>query len=152
MNPLVDAVSQQAEGRDAKTGQFLPLNKAAEVHGVVTAERRGLTPEMVRTLAEFRSAVLADLGGAENLSAIERAYVESLVSTASIIEMLAAYLRANGPLTARGRQRTSVATMLAAISTFDKLSARLGLERRKKPASLTTIEDYMNSREAERDE
>jgi hypothetical protein len=124
-------------------GCFLPRNKAAYKHGLVEYDRHEILPEEVAAHEHaFKADVLADLGGADNLTAIERGYVINLVRTNTVIELIAAYLRDKGALTDRGRQRTSVATFFQAVQAYDRLAQRLGLQRRTKPYT-RTIEDVV---------
>jgi hypothetical protein len=124
-------------------GRFLPANRAAEVHGVVTAERRNTLPEEIRDSARaFFEQGLADLGGVENISRIELGQLQNLTRVFTKIEQLDAYLVENGPLTPRGRLRSSVAAFNAAVALYSQLAKQLGFSRRVKKVQ-RTIEDWV---------
>ncbi len=143
--------STSDQDRDPKTGQWLAKNRGAEVHGAVTLARRGdevLTPELRDSIDAFRSAVLSDLGGEENLTALERGLVQRVIEIQTICALLAQDIARRGVMTASGKQRSSVARLYAGIDRYQRLSHQLGLQRRAKDVSLT-IEGYMAKKRAE---
>lgn len=152
MNPTLEDDEQNDERRDPRTGRFLPGNRAcppghlrAETHGVLTYERRGILPDEIRESERaFYTQVIADLGGIENIGAIKLGYVNNLARLHSIIELLSAYLQTNGVLTPRGRQRSTVGSLLTALASFDRLAGRLGLERLQRNVR-QTLDDVLNT-------
>jgi hypothetical protein len=126
-----------------KCGKWLPRNTGAETVGICTYERRGLIPDKVRDHEHaFRAQIVADLGGEENITAIAGAYVRHLVHLSVIIELLTDFLRVNGPLTPRGKQRSATTSLISALAAFDRQASRLGLQRRTKHIS-NSVEAYL---------
>jgi hypothetical protein len=115
-------------------GVWAPANGAALRHGGrSTRVRQALLPEQAETLArlaERRTAIEADLGGAEALSEISRDLVARYLETSTIAEYLAGVLVANGPLTARGRARSALSAYLQVLDRQHRLALALGVERK----------------------
>jgi hypothetical protein len=128
---------ENAAGADrcAKCGRLLPGNLTRQTHGVVTLERRGdgaLPPGARRARQERIERMLVDLGGEDGLSQLSLGLVERAAQLSVMLDVYEADFEARGMWTARGRQRTSVATYLSILDRYDKLAQRLGLERRSK--------------------
>lgn len=139
--------------RDPRTGRFTKGNQAcprgnirAEVHGVNTLIRRGPTPAQTQMLAGFRERCIQHLGGEDAVSTLERHHVEHLATVHLMIVMLEEYLVEHGPLTPRGRQRSSVAALTSLVGLYNKIAKTLGLQRRQRNVT-PSIEDFLNSQE-----
>lgn len=135
-NPMPDE-------RPTNRGHFKVGNTKAAKHNVTTLERRGpeALPDVTRESARlFYEQGLRDLGGIENITAIELGQLQNLTRVRTKIELFDAFLTEHGVLTSRGRQRTCVSTFLAACAMYDRIATRLGMTRRAKPAR-RTLED-----------
>lgn len=96
------------------------------------------TPEQAdarAALAERTSAIVADLGGHEALTALAAGMVERHAR----LELVADYLFENvqrlGPLTGKGRTRAALTAWLAVVDRLQKSAMALGLERKSKPVN-----------------
>ena len=128
-------------------GHFIPGNQAAYRHGVRSFEQRGpaALPDVLRqTVEQFRTAIIADRGGALELSTLETAYIRRLSEVEAVARLLAADLarrddlgRPIGLMTARGRVRGTFSRWLEAIDRWDRLAQRIGTDRRTRSMSLT---------------
>jgi hypothetical protein len=137
---------QPASGRDA-AGRFAPGNTASLTHGQ-RSERAGaeLIPHLAALLAEKEAAIVADLGGAEQLSAIRRELVARFIQSSAIADSLAVNIAAHGVLTAKGRTRAAVTLYLQVLDRQIKLATSIGLERRQKRA--LSVGDIIREHEA----
>lgn len=137
-----------ANGR-GPDGRFLPGNSAALVHGLRSERaRNALLPgqeERLAVLAERRSALQEDLGGAAALGVIKQDMAQRFIELEVIADTLAADLVRHGVITAKGKQRAAVTTYLAVVDRLNKLAQTLGLERREK--QIPTLDAYLASRD-----
>jgi hypothetical protein len=122
-----------AQGHDPVSGRFLPGNAAALTLGLgghgLGAERQ---LDRVARL-ELRDAVLSDLGGEGEVSAVMRVLVDDFAQAVVLRDAAYAYLGSVGPLTKAGRQRAVVGLYLQASARAEKLAALIGTSRRAKP-------------------
>jgi hypothetical protein len=128
-------------------GHFIVGNQQRRTHGVRSFEQRGPTalPDVLRqTVEQFRTAIIADRGGAVELSTLEAAYIRRLSEVEAVARLLAADLarrddlgRPIGLMTARGRVRGTFSRWLEAIDRWDRLAQRIGTDRRAQSMSLT---------------
>ena len=123
-------------GHEPGTGKFTAGNRGALKHGGYSRQvAGGMLPEqaeLVALLAEKRTAIEADLGGAEALTELTRDLIARYVQ----LEMVASTLAANvvtAPLTAKGARRAALAAFLAVTDRQQRLAMTLGLERRSRP-------------------
>jgi hypothetical protein len=122
-------------------GHVLPGNTNALKHGVRAFEARGdvaLPPVVRETVDAFREQVIADRGGAANLTAIEGGYVRRLSELEAVVRLLAADLATKGLTTPRGRVRGTFNRWLEALDRWDKFATRVGVERRARPVPSPT--------------
>lgn len=130
-------------------GTVRPGNQTARTHGVDSFEARGSValPEVLRqTVEEFRAAVIADRGGASELSTLEAAYIRRLSEVETVTRLLAADLAQRGLTTAKGRVRSTFSRWLEALDRWDRLAQRVGVQRVAKPA--LTLDAYLRARAA----
>jgi hypothetical protein len=129
----VNTTDSRHPGRD-EGGRFAPGNQAARTHGAHLARREGaraLSEEHGRLFQTFVDRAIADLGGIHSLSMIEIALVEAAATQYAIIGAFNAYLSDVSPMTPTGRVRTAVRGYHEAVDRLDRLSQRLGLQRRE---------------------
>jgi hypothetical protein len=98
----------------------------------------GLLPEQAEAreaLAERVAAIVADLGGAEALTALADGMVERHARLELVDDYLFANVQRLGPLTGKGRTRAALTAWLAVVDRLQKSAMALGLERRAKPVN-----------------
>ncbi len=123
-------------------GHFLPLNGAARTHG-----ERGnigrIPTELRQSADEFQAQVVADLGGLDTLTAIERGYVAKLVDTEIRIRLhMREIHRRGGPVVPQnGKPWPSDERLDSLTYLWDRLAMRLGLSRRERP--VLTLHEYL---------
>ena len=147
-------LNEPGANRCATCGITVPLTRLAEQHGATTLERRGvgaLPPTFQAVRQERVDRMLVDLGGAENLSELERGLVERAGQLSAMLDLFEADFEARGMWTARGRQRSSVAAYLSTLDRYDRLAMRVGLARRAKQVPQQTPADYMRRKLRERE-
>jgi hypothetical protein len=130
---------QQSSDRFAD-GTVQPGNQTARTHGVYAFEARGpaALPDVLRqTVEEFRAAVIADRGGASELSTLEAAYIRRLSEVETVARLLAADLATRGLTTEHGRVRGTFSRWLECLDRWDRLAQRVGTDRRARGLSLT---------------
>jgi hypothetical protein len=118
---------------------FQPGNTAALKGGLHSPRAvAALLPgqeEIRAALADKRAAVVADLGGEQQLSSIARAEVERYLQLMVLLETLWADLTARGILTTKGKRRAALTAFLQVNDRVDRVVSRLGLERKQKVVS-----------------
>jgi hypothetical protein len=134
-SPKAESAAERQE-RDER-GRYLPGsqegNQHARTSGVRAFELHGeaaLPSELRDELAAFRAALMADQGGASELTAIRAGYVQRLSEVEACLRLLAEDLRTRGLMTKRGRVRSTYDKLLQTIDRWDRLAQRLGMERR----------------------
>jgi hypothetical protein len=122
--------------RDAK-GRILPGAMLALKHG----RDSGKLIEQADIAAWHREqveAISADLGGANQLTALQAASVREVARLEVILCALGTELLTGGVLTGKGKMRACTTVYLSVLDRFTRLCSALGLERRaRKVASLT---------------
>jgi hypothetical protein len=83
---------------------------------------------------ELKDQIVADLGGLENLSALELSYVRKIADVEVTLRLLLAEIQRGGMFTSGARVRDVYAALLAGLDRFDRLAQRVGLRRRAKSA------------------
>lgn len=83
-------------------------------------------------LADLRAAVVADLGGEAECSAVLRALVDDFAAAVALRDSAFANIEAIGPLTQAGRKRNVVDLYLAASARVERLASHIGVQRRTK--------------------
>lgn len=121
-------------------GHFVGGNQAAFRHGARAFEQHGTAalPDVLRsTVEQFREAVIADRGGASELSTLEAAYIRRLSEVEAVARLLASDLASRGLTTAKGRVRSTFSKWLLAVDRWDRLAQRIGTDRKARGLSLT---------------
>lgn len=114
-------------------GHFIVGNQARRTHGAYSFRDRGeasLPSDLRMTVAEFRSEVISDRGGLDQLSAIEAARIGHLAEVETTLRLLASDIARNGLLTKKGRTRTVFGRWLEALDRWEKLASHVGDGRR----------------------
>lgn len=119
------------------------LKARVKVRGLAVIDKRTVA---ARHLLDWRAEVLADLGGAEDASAAQRALVEDAVRTRLYLDHVDAFLLEQSSLILKRRRLRGrlIPLVLERMKLADHLIAvlgRLGLERRG-PKSLD-LSDYL---------
>ncbi len=123
----------QGNGRDPRTGQFLPGNTVALRHGRrSTVVRRRIEEESRAELAERRQVIVADLGGFDQLSTIAIDVLERYLVAAALLGWMEDRLIVEGVVTAKGKRRSIHRAYLAQLDRVVRLASMLGLERRSR--------------------
>jgi hypothetical protein len=118
-------------------------NDVARKHGADSgAVKRGQLPEDLRvTIDEFRSGLITDQGGAEELTTLQAGYITRLTDLEVCSRLLQADLVARGLITPKGRVRSSYDRLLATFVCWDRFAQRLGFERRARP--IPSLQEYL---------
>ncbi len=114
-------------------GHFVRGNQARRTHGAYSFRDRGeasLPPDLRMTVAEFKSQVITDRGGPQELSAIEAARIGHLAEVETTLRLLASDIARNGLLTKKGRTRTVFGRWLEALDRWERLASHVGDGRR----------------------
>lgn len=106
----------------------------------IEARRGGLEPE--------RAAIIADLGGAENVSNLKARLVDRYLETSLIAEWLGGNLLVDGVLTTKGKTRAAATLYLQVVDRVHRLSMALGLERRARDISQLSPAEWVREQEA----
>jgi hypothetical protein len=125
-------------------GHALPLNQLRRTHGAYSFRDRGATalPDVLRqTVDEFRESVIADRGGASELSTIAAAYIRRLAEVETVARLLGADLASRGLTTPKGRVRGTFSRWLECLDRWDRLAQRVGTDRRSR--SVSSLRDYL---------
>jgi len=123
-------------------GHFIRGNSARRLHGVRGFETTGRVPDVLRqTVEEFRESVMTDRGGSSELSTLEAAYVRRLSEAETVARLLAHDLAARGLFTPRGRVRNTFQRWTEAVSLWDRLAQRVGVDRRAR--QVPSLQDYL---------
>jgi hypothetical protein len=128
----LEADDQPIASERGDDGRFRPGNTAAMTHGLRSArlQQGALLPPGAALPADRERAILADMGGPENVSSVATGLVRRYAHLELIAEWLEGNLLAEGVLTTKGRQRASVATYAAVVDRLTRLGTTLGLERK----------------------
>lgn len=137
--PEAEPTSERpASGRRAD-GTFAPGNSASLRHGLFSRQVRGaLLPEqaeVLAALAEKRTEIERDLGGADAVGALSRDLVSRYLELSVIADYLGQQLVIEGPLTTKGNQRAALTAYLSVVDRVHRIAMTLGLERKTKPVN-----------------
>jgi hypothetical protein len=132
--------------------RFTEGNAARLVHGLRSRDyRTRVLSEARAALAEKRTSIEADLGGADALSTVRRDAVERLLEADVMLQSVANGLLAKGLFTPRGKTRAAFGAFLQLLDRWQRLAVLVGLERRsKRVASLDDVARDILARRAER--
>jgi hypothetical protein len=104
-------------------------------------------------LAERRAGILADLGGAENVSTIKSDLVERYLELQVVGDWLGGNLLAEGVMTTKGKTRAATTLFLSVVDRLERLGKTIGLERRERDLSQMSLAEWSAmQRERERAE
>ena len=110
----------------SKTGKKIRLLTLDDLDGRTLAARH---------VQEMRSAIVADLGGEERLSTLERAATDHVALTAGMIrDVSVRWLQG---------QETDPANVATLVNAFNRTAAILGWQRRAKDINPPTLRDYV---------
>jgi hypothetical protein len=127
------AGSHETAADMCSNGHFVRGNSARRTHGSYAFRDRGaasLPPDLRMTVAEFKSQVICDRGGLDELSAIEAASIGHLTEVETTLRLLASDIARNGLLTKKGRTRTVFGRWLEALDRWERLASHVGDGRR----------------------
>ena len=125
----VTAIRGQGRRADGTAG---PGNTLAMRHGLHSAALLD-QPDMVVWHQEQVDAIEMDLGGASELSVLQRASVREAARLEVILSALGRELLAGGVMTQKGAVRAATNTYLSVLDRFTRLAATIGLQRRTRP-------------------
>jgi ribosomal protein L34E len=108
---------------------YLQGHPGQRTHGLYA---KSVPADLTQTADQLEQNIVADLGGVENLSALEKSIIRRLRDTEILLRLLANDIVKNGLHTPGGRVRQSYDKFLAGAALFDRLASRLGLKRRQK--------------------
>jgi hypothetical protein len=134
-------------------GHALPGNSLRRTHGADAFRTRGeasLPPDVRLTVAEFKSAVISDRGGPEELSAIEAARIGHLAEVETTLRLLASDLATRGLMTAKGRVRSTFTRWLEALDRWERLAGHIGDGRRAR--QVPSLSAYLAQASEERNQ
>jgi hypothetical protein len=112
-----------------QTHAYGPLKRAVRVLGTRAVDRR---TRIGKALQAWRSELISDLGGIENLSAAKLALIDSAVKTKLILDSIEVWMLQQ-PSLVSGRNRGVLPVVLhrnSLVGTLKGLLETLGLERR----------------------
>ena len=131
------------DGQSCRRGHPRPgtPGPALEHGGRSLHVRLALIAEHRATLASERAAILADLGGAENVGTLKAGLIDRYQETALVASWLGGNLLVDGVLTGKGKARAAATLYLQVLDRLLRLSQALGLDRQQRavPSPL----DYM---------
>ena len=135
-------------GRDGR-GRVTRGNTVGLKHGARSLQIRLAQIEAKRgALDAERAVILADLGGANNVSAIKARLVGRFLETSVIAEWLGGNLLVDGVLTGKGKARAAATLYLQVVDRVHRLSGALDLSRQAKRLDLDT---YLRDRYGSQD-
>ena len=113
-------------------GHFRAGNQVARQLGLYARQQPAELRERVDRLT---AGILSDLGGEDELSTLERAYVGRLADVEVTLRLLAHDIAERGLLTPSGGVRRVYDQLLAGIDRWDRLTQRIGVKRRARRVS-----------------
>ena len=117
-------------------GAALPGNKLTLASGARSVRSGAeLFPEAAIVLREREAAILADLGGAENVSTTRAELVTRFVQASAIADSLGDQIVRGGVTSAKGRPRAAVSLYLSVLDRLTRMASAIGLERQQKRAA-----------------
>lgn len=123
--------SDGAEGGRDRSGKFTAGNRAALVHGGRSqAHVARLVEDARAALAEQQQAIVADLGGADQLSTLQLDLVGRYAVAGALLSWMEDELLRTGVVTSKGRKRALFGAYAVQLGNVSRLAQALGLERR----------------------
>lgn len=123
-------------------GHVLPGNETALIHGA-RRERPLVSPEAGELVEQWQH----DLGGAEHLTAGQRAVLRQVARAESIAAGAMDYLETSGESFTAKRPQAAIANLLSAAGTVFAGARLLGLERRQR--RVPDLAEYLRDRSKE---
>ena len=99
------------------------------------AEGKLLSEEVRAALKERELAIVADLGGRDNMSQLKADMVQRYIAASTVADYLEHNIITQGVLSAKGRTRAAVSTYLQVLDRLHRFAGSIGLERKPKPAA-----------------
>lgn len=130
------AVCQPDAGRcpNPRCKCFRPHNQVARRTGIYS---RVVPADLRLDADQLKDAIVSDLGGVDELSALEVSTVRKLADVEIMLRLLLHNIVQGGLLTpTSGRVRDVYPAFLAGVDRWDRLASRLGLKRRTKAANV----------------
>ena len=121
-------------------GHVLAGNQVARKHGIRAFEQRGesaLPADLRVSVDDFKMQVIADRGGLDALTAIQRGCIVRLSEVETVSRLLASDLAQRGLFTPRGRVRSTLQRWLEVIDRWERLAQRIGMDRRNQVVTLS---------------
>jgi hypothetical protein len=113
-------------------GHALPGNTLRKTHGLYSYRDHGdraIPADLRMSADEMLAGLIADKGGAENLTTLKREYAQQARTFHVMMDIIGNHLVRNGLTSKTGRVRSAVTKYLEIFDRFDKVAQRLGLER-----------------------
>lgn len=127
------------DARDEK-GRFMAGMPGPRLtHGLRSATLTDV-PALAEAHREKTAAIVADLGGIENIATLKMSAVNEAARLSLIVDSLGDDLLVRGVLTGKGRTRAALQAYGMAFDRLQRLMSLLGLERA--PARTHTLRDY----------
>lgn len=111
---------------DVQDAQKSPMFGRPRLQHGLYAKSMELPPDLQDKLATFEAGVVTDLGGASELTTIERGYIEKLRTVETAIYLVLRYIER------KGFDAKTEGMLLSAIDRWDRLALRLGMARRQR--------------------
>lgn len=126
------AAVQAIRGRGRRAdGTFGEGNTAAMKHGLTSLQL--LDHPDIRAWHQARvEAIVADLGGEAELSALQQGLVREVARLEVVVAALGDDLLEHGAITGKGATRAATNVWLAGLDRYARLAGQLGLSRRTK--------------------
>lgn len=143
------AATHAEDSQRCQNGHVLVGNTAAYKNGVRQFQTRGaaaLPADLKVTTDEFREGLVADQGGADDLTTLRSGYIRRLCEIEVCVRLLQNDLVSRGLFTPRGRVRGTYDKFLATIGQWDRLAQRLGVDRRAR--QISPLQAYLEQRTA----
>jgi hypothetical protein len=112
-------------------GRFTVGNFDAGKTGMHSRQLQDL-PDVAAWHRERVAAITGDLGGADELSALQQGLVREVARLEVVVAALGEDVLAHGTLTGKGRTRGATNVWLSVLDRYSRLAQQLGLQRRQR--------------------
>jgi hypothetical protein len=119
-------------------------NRFAETHGLSHLQRGASTPLSLQERDEHVTALLADKGGVDSVSAVLQPQLVDYAQAVRLRDLAWSHIAQIGPLTKAGRRRAATDLYLQASARAQALAAQVGLGRA--PAKVPSLQEYLSAR------
>ncbi len=150
------ATPQEVAAGRANLAAFLEVNpRPAMTSGVFSTIASGELPklpgseEIERQVSEIIAGFVSDLGGEEAVTNAQRVILSGLRLSLLVQGLVEMNLRETGIVGRRGRPNSLLKTAATFINSARLGALALGLERKPRRIGPTTLDEYLNVREAE---